>query len=120
MGSNTLFHASVGLLVAAHAAALIFLWFGPRTPTVLLSLNTVSAAVVIAYAATRLRYIIAAVDRQYIALFIFEVAVLISAIYALKGSRPALTLSYVGFGVHSLMVIGATILALTFKMRRLF
>ena len=117
MGSNTLFHSSIGLLVVTHLAAALCLWYGPRSPTFLLSLNTLVASIVVAYAASRLRYILAGFDRRFMAFFLVELLILICAICALKGNGPALKFSYVAFVVHSIMVLGAVVFAFTFKMR---
>ena len=103
----------------AHVGAVLGLWFGPRTSGILLALNAVIAVAVLAYAVSRLRYIFAANDGPQIALIGFELVVLAAAIWAFRQARPAAICSYVAFGLHFIVAIGAVIFAFAFKMRLL-
>ena len=120
MNSNTVFQTTVVVVLLAHVGALLGLWFGPRTNGVILGLNAIIAVGVLAYGASRLRYIFAANDVPQLALMGFELVVLATAIWAFRLTRPALICSYVAFVLHFIIAVGAVIFAFAFKMTRLF
>ena len=117
MSSNAVFQTTVVLLFLAHVGALLSLWFGPRTIGIMLALNTLVATGVLAYAASRARYILSMFDARQTALIFLELVVLVAAIWAFRHNRPASILSHVAFGVHFLVTLAAVIFAFTFKMR---
>jgi hypothetical protein len=119
ISSNTLFQSIVLFVLVAHAGALIGVWYLPRGFGVLLSLNTVVALSVLTYAACRARYILAAMDWPYLALVVFELIVLFGAYWAFKENRVALIWSYVAFGLHACVSIGAVVFAFVFKITKL-
>jgi hypothetical protein len=105
--------------VAVHTGALLCLWYLPRTVNVLLAVNGIAAVVVLCYAISRARYILAGRDWPYVGLCAFELLVLAGAILAFRHNRPALIGSYVAFGVHFLASVAFSIFTFTFKITRL-
>ena len=85
----------------------------------MLLLNASVAFVVLAYAAIRAQYILAARDWPYLGLIVFELMVLAGAVWAFRNNRPAAIWSYVAFGLHGCASLGAALFAFTFKMNRL-
>jgi hypothetical protein len=105
--------------VLAHAGALIGVVCSSRGLGFLLGLNTTVALSVLLYSATRMRYILAAVDWPYLGLIAFECLVLAGALWAFKEGRAAVIGSYVAFGLHGCASIAAVIFAFTFKISKL-
>jgi hypothetical protein len=120
MSSNLVFQTTVVLLFLAHLGALLGLWYGPRTITFMLGLNAVIAALALAYAANRARYMFVLANARESALILIELLILVSAIWAFRHNRTAIISSYVGFGLHFLVTAAAVIFAFAFKMTRLF
>jgi hypothetical protein len=117
MSSNAVLQTTVVLMLLAHVGALLGIWYGPRSHGFLLSLNILIAACVLAYAASRLRYVLGGHEPRQLLFFLLELLILVSAILAFRHSRPAAVVSYVGFGLHFLATLAAVIFAFTFKMR---
>ena len=107
------------MLVIAHVASLLGVWFAPRGVNFLLGLNAVIALGVLIYAASRARFILAAHDWPYLGLIVFESLVLTGAIWAFRDNEIARICSYVAFGLHALASIAAVVFAFTFKFTRL-
>lgn len=119
MTSNTLFQTTVILLLIGHVGATLGLWYGPRSATVLVSVNGLVSLGVLVYVIRRTPYILAAKDWSQIALAAFELVVLACAIWALRHNRAAIIASYISFGIHFLVAIAAVVFAFTFKVNRL-
>lgn len=115
----TSFQTTTVLVLGAHAAALVFVWTSPSGLKVLLSLNAIVAMAVLVYAASRIRYILAAKDFSYGALIVGELLVLSAAAWAFRGHRSAVIVSSVAFGLHSCASVAAVLFAFLFKMTRL-
>lgn len=94
-------------------------WWAPKGVTILAGLNAAIALLVLVYAASRSRYILAAMDWPYLGLIAFEALIMIAAIGAFRGSRGALICSFVAFGIHALAGIAAVFFAFGFKFTKL-
>lgn len=113
------FHLTTLLVLGAHAGALALARNSPSGAKALFSLNAVVAVAVLLFAVTRGRYIVAARDRPFTALFLSELLVFGAAVWAFRGHRSAVVASYVAFGLHSAVSIAAVLFAFLFKMTRL-
>ena len=120
MSSNLVFQTTVVSVFLAHVGALLGLWYGPRTIMIMLALNAAIAALALAYAANRARYIFVMANARESAFILIELVIVASAIWAFRHNRAAIIASYVGFGLHILVALAAVIFAFAFKMTRLF
>jgi hypothetical protein len=116
----TSFQVITVVAVLAHVGALLSARLAPWGSKGLLLLNAVVALAVLGYAATRLRYILAARDWPYAALIVLELAVLLGAGWAWRGSRSAMICSAIVFGLHGCVSIAAVLFAFVVKFNRLF
>ena len=109
----------LNLVVALHLAALVWaVW--SRTGWSLAVVNILTCIPVLAYQATRLRYIFTpSPDEQIIALIILELVVLGAALGALRGGRSWRIASGAVFGLHVCALVAIVVFALTFRMTRL-
>jgi hypothetical protein len=119
ISSNTFLRTVAIVLLTTHAGILLGFWFAPRAVNFLLGLNALLAIAVLIYTGSRAHTLLAPVDWPYLSLIAFELLVLIAAIWAFRGSRPALIGSYVAFGLHTLVSLAAVIFAFVFKLNRL-
>ena len=119
INSNTLFQTIVVAVLIAHVGVLGGMWYSPRGINGMLALNVLLASVILVYTATRMRYIIAAMDWPYFGLIAFELCMLTASMLAFRESRPAIICSYVAFGLHLCVSVAAVVFAFTFKMNRM-
>jgi len=119
ISSNTFLRTVAIVLLTTHAGILLGFWFAPRAVNFLLGLNALLAISVLIYTGSRARTLLAPFDWPYLSLIAFELLVLIAAIWAFRGSRPALIGSYVAFGLQTLVSLTAVIFAFVFKLNRL-
>lgn len=119
MSTNAFNQLLVITVLLAHAGILVGVWYSPRGLGYLLSLNAAIAAAVLLYAASRARYIFAAMDWPFLGLVVLELLVLLGVYFAFRGSRLAVVSSYVAFGLHTCISIGAVLFAFLFKINRL-
>lgn len=119
MSSNTVFKIVVLAAFFAHGAAIGAVWYFPRGANGLLLLNGLLALITLGYAGSRAHYILVARDWAYVALIVFELAVLTAAILAFRGSRPALLCSYAAFGLHACGTLAGVFVAFVFRITRL-
>ena len=108
-------------MLAVHVAVLVGLGFSLMGVRALLGLNAIVALAVLAYAATRIRYIFASMDWPYLALIAAELVVLVAAVWAqAHGKSPtARIISFTAFGLHGCISVGAVIFSFAFRMTRL-
>jgi len=107
------------MLVTAHAGGLLGCWLVPRGIKFLPGLNAVLAVTVLIYAISRARYILASADWPFLGLTVFELLVLLGAIFAYRDNRVAQIWSYAAFGLHALGSIAALIFVFLFKLTKL-
>lgn len=119
MSPDHIVGAAIGLALAAHLAALLWLW-RPNRFALLLRVNAAVSLAVLAYQVQRIRYILAPPsDGQILMLAAFEVLVLAFAIGACKGGRVPVAVSCLAFAVHLCASVAALAFMLTFQMTRL-
>ena len=109
------------MLVAllTHLGTLVGVFCSPRGLKVLLALNATVACVVLIYAATRARYILAAADWPYLGLVAFEFLVLTGALWAFRAGRLAILGSYVAFGIHVCAILAMLVYVCFVKFDRM-
>ena len=119
MSSNTLLQTVVVAILCAHVSAIVAVWYSPWGANGLLLLNGLLALITVVYGGSRARYIFLAMDWSYLALIVFELAVLAAAVLAFRSSRSALICSYAAFGLHACATIAGVFMAFVFRITRL-
>ncbi|UPY36966.1 hypothetical protein [Sediminicoccus sp. KRV36] len=109
-----IFAGVAGLALGLHLAALGWRRAMP-------GLNATCAALILGHLASRLPHILAPpADALLLGVMGFEAMVILAAFLALRGLAWARRLSWLGFGLHALASLAGLVVALGFRLDRLF
>ncbi len=110
---------TVLVALLTHLGTLGGVFCSPRGLKILFALNATVACVLLLYATTRARYILAAADWPYLGLVAFELLVLTGALWAFREGRLAILGSYVAFGIHVCAILALLVFVCVVKFDRM-